>query len=161
MLMLLDALQPTGIFAIALDRYGVLPALGALAAHQPLAVIQTLEAGVLSDLGWVIAPTGKGQLGKKAMDISIESERISFEGEIEFGKIEIFPIAPGKSAKVTVKPTSRFDIGFGPGQGKKMTLTGGLVGGLVIDARGRPFTLPRDVADRRSLMRKWLWDMGG
>lgn len=161
MLMLLDAIQPTGIFSIALDRYGVLPALGALAAHQPLAVIQTLEAGVLSDLGWVIAPTGKGQLGKKAMDISIESERVSFEGEIEFGKIEIFPIAPGKSAKVTVKPTRRFDIGFGPGQGKKMTLTGGQVGGLVIDARGRPFVLPRDVADRRSLVRKWLWDMGG
>ena len=161
MLMLLDALQPTGIFSIALDRYGTLPALGALAAHQPLAVIQTLEAGVLSDLGWVIAPTGKGQLGKKAMDISIESERVSFEGEIEYGKIEIFPIAPGKSAKVTVKPTSRFDIGFGAGQGRKMTLTGGLVGGLVIDARGRPFTLPRDVADRRSLVRKWLWDMGG
>lgn len=161
MLMLLDALQPTGIFSMALDRYGVLPALGALAAHQPLAVIQTLEAGVLSDLGWVIAPVGKGQLGRKAMDVTIESDQISFEGEIEFGKIEIFPIAPGKSAKVTVKPTSRFDIGFGPGQGKKMTLTGGLVGGLVIDARGRPFTLPRDVADRRSLMRKWLWDMGG
>lgn len=160
-LMLLDALQPTGIFSIALDRYGVLPALGALAAHQPLAVVQTLEAGVLSDLGWVIAPVGKGQLGKKAMDVVIESERVSFEGEIEFGKIEIFPIAPGKSATVTVKPASRFDIGFGPGQGKKMTLTGGLVGGLVIDARGRPFALPRDVADRRSLMRKWLWDMGG
>ncbi len=161
MLMLLDALQPTGIFSVALDQYGVLPALGALAVHQPLAVIQTLEAGVLSDLGWVIVPTGKGTLGKKAMEISIESDRVSFEGEIEFGKIEIFPIAPGKSATVTVKPTSRFDIGFGPGQGKKMTLTGGLVGGLVIDARGRPFTLPRDVADRRSLMRKWLWDMGG
>ncbi|MFZ1396389.1 MAG: glutamate mutase L [Candidatus Promineifilaceae bacterium] len=161
MLMLLDALQPTGIFSIAVDRYGVLPALGALAAHQPLAVIQILEAGVLSDLGWVIAPTGKGQLGKKALDVSIESDQISFEGEIEFGKIEIFPIAPGKSAKVSVKPTSRFDIGFGPGQGKKMTLMGGLAGGLVIDARGRPFTLPRDVADRRSLMRKWLWDMGG
>lgn len=160
-LMLLDALQPTGIFSIALDRYGVLPALGALAAHQPLAVIQTLEAGVLSDLGWVIAPTGKGQLGRKALDVTIESDQISFEGEIEYGKIEIFPIAPGKSAKVTVKPTGRFDIGFGPGQGKKMTLMGGLAGGLVIDARGRPFTLPRDVSDRRSLMRKWLWDMGG
>lgn len=160
-LMLLDALQPTGIFSMALDRYGVLPALGALAAHQPLAVIQTLEAGVLSNLGWVIAPMGKGQLGKKAMDVTIESERVSFEGEIEFGKIEIFPIAPGKSAKVTVKPSSRLDIGFGPGQGKKMTLTGGLAGGLVIDARGRPFVLPRDIADRRSLMRKWLWDMGG
>ncbi|GJM42057.1 MAG: hypothetical protein DHS20C20_23390 [Ardenticatenaceae bacterium] len=161
MLMLLDALQPTGIFAMALDRYGVLPALGALAAYQPLVVIQTLEAGVLSDLGWVIAPTGKGQLGRKAMDVSIASDEIRFEGEIEFGKIEIFPIAPGKRAKVTVKPTGRFDIGFGPGQGKTMTLVGGLAGGLVIDARGRPFSLPRDEADRRSLMRKWLWDMGG
>ncbi|WP_420628596.1 glutamate mutase L [Candidatus Leptofilum sp.] len=161
MLMLLDALQPTGIFAMALDRYGVLPALGALASHQPLAVIQTLEAGVLSDLGWVIAPTGRGQLGRKALDVSIESDEIRFEGEIEFGKIEIFPIAPGKQAKVTVKPTGRFDIGFGAGQGKTMTLTGGLAGGLVIDARGRPFSLPRDEADRRSLMRKWLWDMGG
>lgn len=161
MLMLLDALQPTGIFSIALDRYGVLPALGALATRQPLAVVQTLEAGVLSDLGWVIAPTGKGSFGKKAMDISIASERVSFEGEIEFGKIEIFPIAPGSSAKVIVKPTSRFDIGFGNGQGKTMTLTGGLAGGLVVDARGRPFTLPRDVEDRRSLVRKWLWDMGG
>ncbi|MCP4416597.1 MAG: hypothetical protein GY805_08240 [Chloroflexi bacterium] len=161
MLMLLDALQPTGIFSVSLDRYGVLPALGALAAHQPLAVMQTLEAGVLSDLGWVIAPTGKGQLGRKVMDISIESEQGSFEGEIEFGKIEIFPIAPGTHANVTVKPTSRFDIGFGSGQGKKMSLMGGQVGGLVVDARGRPFVLPRNVADRRSLVRKWLWDMGG
>lgn len=161
MLMLLDALQPTGIFSISLDRHGVLPALGALAAHQPLAVVQTLEAGVLSDLGWVIAPTGKGKPGKKVMDISIESDRANFEGEIEFGKIEIFPIAPGESATVTVKPTGRFDIGFGAGQGKKLVLTGGQAGGLVIDARGRPFTLPRDVAARRDLMRKWLWDMGG
>ena len=116
---------------------------------------------MLSDLGWVIVPTGKGQLGKKVMDISIASDRANFEGEIEFGRIEIFPIAPGEAAQVTVKPTSRFDIGFGAGQGKKMVLTGGQAGGLVIDARGRPFALPRDIADRRSLVRKWLWDMGG
>lgn len=84
-----------------------------------------------------------------------------FEGEIEFGKIEVFPIPPGQEAKVTVKPTGRFDIGFGSGQGKTLTLKGGAVGGLVIDARGRPLTLPRDAEDRRSLMRKWQWDLGG
>lgn len=160
-LLLLDALQPTGIFSIALDQYGVLPPLGALAAHEPLVVVQTLAAGVLSELGWVIAPAGKGQPGKKVLDIIIESPHARFEGEIESGKIEIFPIPPGQEAKVTVKPTGRFDIGFGPGQKKTLTLKGGAVGGLVVDARGRPLTLPRDVADRRSLVRKWHWDLGG
>ncbi len=161
MLLLLDALQPVGIFSVSLDQYGVLPPLGALAAPQPLVVVQALEAGVMSELGWVIALAGKGQTGKKAMDIAIESAHGRFEGEIEFGKIEIFPIPPGQEAKVTVKPTGRFDIGFGAGQGKTLTLQGGAVGGLVVDARGRPLNLPRDDTDRRSLIRKWQWDLGG
>jgi len=161
MLLLLDAFQPTGVFSIALDQYGVLPALGALATHQPLTVVQALEAGVLTDLGWVIAPAGKSQTGKKVLKIVIESEQAGFEGDIEYGKIEIFPIPPKQPARVTIKPTRRFDVGFGPGQGKTITLYGGTVGGLVVDARGRPLTLPHDDADRRSLVRKWLWDMGG
>lgn len=161
MLLLLDALQPTGIFSIALDQYGVLPALGALATHQPLTVVQALEAGVLTDLGWVIAPAGNSQPGKKVLKIIIESEQAGFEGDIEYGKIEIFPIPPKQPARVTIKPARRFDVGFGPGQGKTITLYGGTVGGLVVDARGRPLTLPQDDADRRSLVRKWLWDMGG
>lgn len=161
MLLLLDALQPTGTFSIALDQYGVLPPLGALAAEQPLVVVQTLSAGVLSMLGWVIAPAGKGQPGKKVLDIVIESEQTRFEGEIEYGKIEIFPIAPGQEAKITVKPSGRFDVGNGPGNNMSLTVEGGLVGGLVVDARGRPLTLPKDDADRRSLVRKWYWDLGG
>jgi hypothetical protein len=160
-LLLLDALQPTGIFSIALDQYGVLPTLGALATHEPLAVVQSLEGGVLTNLGWIIAPAGKAQQGKKALKIAIESEQVRFEGEIEYGKIELFPIAPGEAAKVTIKPTKRFDIGLGPGKGTTQTLYGGIAGGLVVDARGRPISLPRDDADRRSLVRKWLWDMGG
>ncbi len=161
MLLLLDALQPTGVFSVGLDQYGVLPPLGVLAAQQPLVVVQTLAAGVLSELGWVIAPAGKGQPGKKVLDIVIQSPVARFEGEIEFGKIEVFPIPPGQEAQVTVKPTGRFDIGFGPGQGKTLTIKGGAVGGLVVDARGRPLVLPRDPNDRRNLMRKWQWDLGG
>lgn len=161
MLMLLDALQPTGIFSVALDQYGVLPPLGALAAELPLVVVQTLDAGVLSVLGWVIAPAGKGTPGKKVLDIVIEMDQTRFEGEIEYGKIEIFPIAPGQEARVTIKPSGRFDVGFGPGQGTKIKVQGGQVGGLVVDARGRPLSLPKDEADRRSLVRKWHWDLGG
>ncbi len=160
MLMLLDALQPAGAFSVAVDQYGVLPALGLLASHAPEVAVQVLEAGVLSDLGWVIAPSGKGQLGKTAVKVSIETT--GMEGEVEFGKIEIFPIPPGQLVEVTVQPTGKLDIGFGPGQGRqKMKIYGGIVGGLVIDARGRPLTLPSDEEERRTLMRKWLWDMGG
>ncbi|HIP70442.1 MAG TPA: hypothetical protein EYH05_03490, partial [Anaerolineae bacterium] len=160
MLMLLDALQPAGTFSVAVDQYGVLPALGLLASHAPEAAVQVLEAGVLSDLGWVIAPSGKGQLGKTAVKVSIETT--GMEGEVEFGKIEIFPIPPGQLVEVTVQPAGKLDIGFGPGQGRqKMKIYGGIVGGLVIDARGRPLTLPSDEEERRTLMRKWLWDMGG
>lgn len=161
MLLLLDALQPVGVFAVSLDQYGVLPPLGALATHQPLAVVQALEAGVLSELGWVIALAGKGSPGKKAIDISIESAQGRYDGDVKFGQIEVIPVAPGQEAKVTVKPASRFDIGYGPGQGTTITLRGGAVGGLVIDARGRPLSLPRDEADRHSLVRKWHWDLGG
>ncbi len=160
MLMLLDALQPTGTFSVAIDQYGVLPMLGLLASHAPEAAVQVLEAGVLSDLGWVIAPAGKGQLGKTAVKVSIETT--GMEGEVEFGKIEIFPIPPGQLVEITVEPVGKLDIGFGPGQGRqKMKIYGGIVGGLVIDARGRPLSLPGDAAERYNLMRKWLWDMGG
>ncbi len=160
LLVLLDALQPAGAFSVAVDQYGALPALGLLAAHAPEAAAQVLEAGVLSDLGWVIAPSGKGQLGKTAVKVSIDTT--GMEGDVEFGKIEIFPIPPGQLVEVTVQPAGKLDIGFGPGQGRrKMKIHGGIVGGLVIDARGRPLTLPGDAAERRSLARKWLWDMGG
>lgn len=161
LLLLLDALQPTGIFSVALDQYGVLAPLGALAVNEPLVVVQALAAGVLSMLGWVIAPAGKGSPGKKVLDIVIETDQTRFEGEIEYGKIEIFPIAPGQQARVKVKPSGRFDVGEGAGQSTQITVQGGQVGGLVVDARGRPLNLPKDEVDRRSLVRKWHWDLGG
>ena len=63
-LMALDALQPTGIFPVVIDRYSLLPALGLLAVQNPKLVVQVLNGGVLEDLGWVIAPTGRGQAGE-------------------------------------------------------------------------------------------------
>ncbi len=162
MLLLLDALQPTGIFSVALDQYGILPALGALTAEEPSAVVQVLETEVLSNLGWVIAPVGKGSVGKTALNFTIEIEGVgTLEDKVEYGRIENIPITPGKTAKVTISPTKHFDIGYGPGKGTTITIYGGTVGGLVVDVRGRPLSLPTDEADRRSLVRKWLWDLGG
>jgi uncharacterized protein (TIGR01319 family) len=159
-LMLLDALQPCGIFSIALDKYNVLPALGALALTQPTAVVQALEAGVLTDLGWIIVPTGKGQPGQSVITGVIESEQLGqFDLDIEYGTIDTTVLASGQVANVTLNPHKRNDIGFGDGKGKKITMRGGVVG-LVIDGRGRPLPIPKG-EDRFEIVRKWHWDVGG
>ncbi len=158
---ILDALQPTGIFGVALDEYGVLPALGALSALEPLATVQVLESKVLTDLGWVVVPTGKGQPGQNVLHVHIESEKLAtqYEGDVEFGTLEVFVLGEGRS-KITLKPERRFDIGLGPGKETTIHVTGSRVG-LVVDARGRPLPLPQDELARRNLIRKWNFDMGG
>lgn len=161
LLTILDALMPTGIFAVLLDKYNALPALGAVARQHPLSVVQALEAGVLTDLGWVIAPTGRAPFGQKAVQVIMESESSArLEIEVSYGSLEILPLAPGQKAAVTIKPEKRFDVGFGPGKSKKVTLSGGAVG-LVVDARGRPLRYPTKPEKRQELIRQWLWDMGG
>jgi uncharacterized protein (TIGR01319 family) len=158
-LLLLDALQPSGIFSVALDRYGVLPALGALAQTQPVAVVQALEAGVLSDLGWVIVPTGKGQPGQSVVKGVVDSPQGRFDLDVEAGRIDITVLNSGQIAEVALAPDKRIDLGFGPGKSKKLTVRGGAVG-LVVDARGRPLSLP-DGDKGHEQVRKWYWDVGG
>jgi hypothetical protein len=160
-LMLLDALQPTGIFSLAVDKHGVLPMLGLLAAHEPEAVVQILEGGVLVDLGWVIAPAGRGRTGNKAMHIMVEApDQGEYRIDAQFGELITVPLDAGVPAQLTLKPERGVDIGFGPGRGKKITVHGGAVG-LVVDCRGRPLQLPEDNSERRSQLNQWLWDMGG
>lgn len=159
--MLLDALQPTGIFKVAMDQYGILPALGLLAKQNPDVVVQTLERGVLTDLGWVIVPIGKGQLGQKVLTIIVEQDGVKqLESEVEYGTLEVISLEPESTVDITIKPHNRFDIGLGRGQSSKLTLKVGSTG-IVVDARGRPLQLPSDALARQSLIRQWLWDMGG
>jgi len=33
--------------------------------------------------------------------------------------------------------------------------------GVIIDARGRPITLPGDAEKRRTKIQQWYWDVGG
>jgi hypothetical protein len=160
-LMALDALQPVGIFSVAVDRYGVLPALGLLAAHKPLVAVQALEAGLLMDLGWVVVPTGRARPGDKVMDVQMVSQETGrLEVDVRFGELEVLPLAYGHTAEIVLKPTRHFDVGYGPGRARKVTVHGGAVG-LVIDARGRPLSLPPDDDARRALIRQWFWDVGG
>lgn len=159
-LTLLDAIEPVGIFSIVLDRHHVLPALGQLSPHNPMVAVQSLENGALVNAGWVIAPSGKVAIGQKAVTVIVEAENSErLEQVVAYGDINLLPLAIGQKAKVTIKPSRRLDVGFGPGKSKTVTLYGGALG-IIIDARGRPLNLTRKNISQDQLVQQWLQLLG-
>lgn len=162
-LTVLDATQPTGTFAVAMDEHNVLPAVGYLAQEQPVAAVQILEHGVLTDLGWVVVLNGEGSIGDDALRITVEIDGIeTVEQEVLWGSLTVIPLANGVQAQVTLEPEKNFDVGNGTGKKKILTVYGGEVG-LVIDARGRPLPIytETDPAKQHTAVLQWIWDMGG
>jgi hypothetical protein len=161
-LMLLDALQPTGVSTLVLDPYSLAPALGATAGPLPVAAVQLLEAGVLVSLGTIVCPIGRGRPGRKVLSYELELEdsgqRLS--GEIESGQIKTIPFGPGQFGKLSLRPERGYDVGFGSlGRSGSLRVSGGLVG-VIIDARGRPLILPTDRGQQIELNQRWLWEIG-
>ncbi len=162
MAMVLDALQPTGVFSVAIDRYGILPALGAMAPYEPLLPVQILESGALVKLGWAAVPVGQPPAGQRAMMVKMDASHTgSLQMEVEPQALVMLPLSPGDKAQVTLQPQRGVDVGAGTGRKRTLTIEGGAMG-LVIDARGRP--LPRErpgsKLSRPKLIQSWLQDMG-
>jgi hypothetical protein len=161
LLAVLDGLEPVGISTVLLDVNRAAPAIGAVAGINPLAAASTLEAGTLVSLGTVISPVGRARPGEVVMQMRIVYERGGeLDVEARYGELEIWPLLAGQRATLEIRPNRRFDIGMGPGRGGKVEVLGGLVG-LVVDARGRPLTLPSDPDQRRRTLNGWIWDVGG
>lgn len=161
LLTVLDGLQPSGISTLLLDINRAAPAIGAVAGIKPLAAASALEAGSLISLGTVISPVGQARPGDVVMRMRIIYENGGeLDVEARHGEIEIWPLLAGQRATLEIRPSRRFDIGMGPGQGGKVEVMGGLVG-LMVDARGRPLRLPANSDQRRRLLNRWIWDVGG
>jgi flagellar biosynthesis/type III secretory pathway ATPase len=72
----------------------------------------------------------------------------------------VLPLPIGQDTDLVLQPQHRADIG--QGAGKKISMqVGGSALGLVLDGRGRPLDLISDEVRRRSLIKKWLWTLGG
>ncbi len=161
-LILLDALQPTGITTLVLDPYSLVPALGAAAGLVPMVAVQVLESGSFISLGTVVAPVGGGRQGRPVLRLRLDREDGSapLEGEVRYGQLIVLPLGQGEHGKLTLRPERGFDVGFGgPGRAGAVRVSGGAVG-LIVDARGRPLQLSRDPGRRREANQKWLWDIG-
>ena len=159
-LILLDALQPVGVTHLMLDPHHVTAALGAIAHTHPMTVVQALDSAFLS-LGTVISPVGEARPGSVACRVKLVMEGgQEMSAEVKFGSLQVLPLPLGQDGKLTLKPRGGIDVGFGPGRGKIIPVTGGAVG-VVIDARGRPIAFPQAAGERQELTSEWLLKVGG
>ena len=160
-LLALDALQPTGIFTLAVDTLGLAPAFGALAAIHPTAAAAAIERDGFLTLGTVIAPISNAREGQVDLRVQVQSDATgTMNLEVQHGSLELVPLPAGQKASIEVRPSGGVDLGNKHRGIFKAQVEGGSLG-LVIDARGRPITLAADVEKRRAQVQKWYWDIGG
>lgn len=153
---ILDAIQPTGIHQIIVDKNNILSGLGSAAATHPTLVSQILMDPIaFLYLGFVIAPINTGKINTPILKI-----RIVYDGDhenivmIRKGQLRSIPLPIGQSANLYLDPLNRTNIGAGIGKSVAKKVIGGPFG-VIIDARGRPINLPKNKNSRISLLGKW------
>jgi hypothetical protein len=157
-LMILDGLQPTGITTLIVDQNGLIPSLGAIAPVNNILPVQVMGSGAFINLGTVVTPVSNTKSGTPILLIRLLDDRNNEKRfEIKKGELIILPLPYNQPAKMYLQPYHQTDIGMGrAGRGGSVKITGGMLG-VIIDARGRPLTLPDDMGRRQELIKKWLW----
>ncbi|MDO5297223.1 MAG: glutamate mutase L [bacterium] len=150
-LMMVDAFLPEGITRLAVDSIFMMPQLGVLGEVFPDIATSVFEKDCLVELGTCVAPVGPGRTGRTMLTGQIGDRLIS----LNFGDLQLIPLAGGQNVYVELQPARGFDIGAGPGQLWKGVLYGGQVG-ILLDGRGRrPFSLAVSEEERLQQVKRW------
>ncbi|MCE9647201.1 MAG: glutamate mutase L [Chloroflexi bacterium] len=161
LLLLLDSLQPVGVTTVILDQNNLLPLLGAAASQNNILPVQVLESGAFLSVGTVVSPVVTTTFGAPILHGRLRYENGSeARVELKYGNLETLPLASGEAGTLTVQCLRGADVGFGPGRGGTIPVSGGALG-VVFDGRGRPLDLPSDAVRRREMIKKWNWTLGG
>jgi hypothetical protein len=163
-LLLLDALQPSGVTRLVLDPYHLAAALGALARFNPVAVAQIFDSLAFVELGTAVSLLGGGPMAR-AGDVVLHAKLVEEGGaekevEVRAGALEVLPLGLGRTGKLTLRPRPTINAGFGMGRGRTITLKGGAVG-IILDGRGRPLALPKAADKRSEALLEWQGRLGG
>jgi hypothetical protein len=154
-MMMIDAFLPEGVTRLAVDSIFMMPQLGVLAEVHEKAATEVFEKDCLIHLGTLIAPVGTGQEGKPCLKLEVTMPGgQAIKEDVPYGDMRVYPLGASEVAEVKVTPARGFDAGAGPGKVLERKVAGGVVG-LMIDARGRPFTLPSDEQTRVAKLEKW------
>lgn len=153
-MLLLDALQPTGVVQLQQDSTALIPALGALARIKPEAVVQVLDANGLEHLATCISLSGSPRKGSPAAKVSIttsngETQKFTVQG----GDLWVYPLSLGVPAQVRVSVAGR-GLSIGGRRQLRLEVEGGAAG-LIIDARGRPLPLATTVKALAAQIPAW------
>jgi hypothetical protein len=159
-LLVLDALQPTGVVTLQADPFGMIAACGALARINPGAVVQVLDTGSLERVGVCFALSGQPSAGRTAMKVKITTDEGEvIKQEVAGGHLWVYPLGIGRAATVEVRASARGATIAGKGR-VKVTIEGGAAG-LIFDARGRPLPLAADARGRAVQLPLWISEMTG
>jgi uncharacterized protein (TIGR01319 family) len=154
-MMLIDSFLPEGITQLTVDSIFMMPQLGVLAKVHEDAALSVFERDCLIYLGTCVAPVGTTKPGAAVLDFTLtrkNGEKIS--KTLNGGELTVVPLPVGETARVFVKPKWGFDMGAGDGKEIEAEVHGGVVG-VIFDTRGRPFTFPKDKAERVKLVKSW------
>jgi hypothetical protein len=153
-MLLLDALQPTGVTDLLLDNNALIPALGALARVQPETFVQLLDEGGIMSLGTCFSVGGSPRAGKAALRVRITlPNREVIRKEVPGGSLWVYPLPLGVKAMIDVRVVGR-GASIGGKRTIRMEVTGGTAG-VIFDARGRPLPLALTPAERAEQLPAW------
>jgi uncharacterized protein (TIGR01319 family) len=154
-MLLIDAFEPEGFTTLAKDSIFMMPHLGVLAAVHPQASLDVFERDCLVYLGTCIAARGTCSAGRPCFRFAVRSRGGEVTGQMLCGDLRRLPLGEGETATAVIEPERGFDVGEGPGRKAERQVRGGRAG-LILDARGRPLTIPAAPDERRRAVSAWI-----
>lgn len=154
-LMMIDAFLPQGITKLAVDSIFMMPHLGVLSTVHERSATEVFTKDCLIPLGYCIAPVGEAKENANVMKITVNDGSRTVENTMKYGEMTMIPLGIDKKARVVCRPEKGFDVGNGRGKPVEADIAGGAVG-LIIDCRGRPFSLSDDKKKRIEALNRWF-----
>ncbi len=156
--LMVDAFEPEGMTLLAKDSIFMMPHLGVLAQVHPHAALEVFERDCLIYLGTCIAPRGVYRSGKSCFKYQISGNTLNTSGEMACGDMKLLALAPGEQAKIVLEPHRGYDFGAGSGKRTEFHVRGGTVG-LILDARGRPLSVPTEEKRHQTELESWVEEL--
>jgi uncharacterized protein (TIGR01319 family) len=141
-LVLIDALQPEGFTEILIDKNELSPFFGALSVLNNEAAVNLFKDNI-KRLCYCISPKGQVEKGNNALNITMTNEKGDVsESSFQFGDINRIQFSNQKRVTLDMIPHRKLDIGKGKGKNLQTKVYPSILD-LIIDLRGRPFTLSK------------------
>ncbi len=149
--MLVDSFLPEDITQIAVDSIFMMPQLGVLSSIHEAAAVEVFNKDCLVRLGTCIAPTGNYNNIDTVLDYEIKLPNESIKGQLKYGEIKIIK-CPYKLFQCKLSIHNNLNIN------EKSEFNSEVYGGeigIMLDGRGRPFTLDVKTENREQFIENW------